>query len=254
MAQTPRLIATVVAGLVGLAFPAPEARAASLSVNPTQIKLSKESPSALLTIKNEGTTATRVQVTVHVWAQRLDGQMDLKPTTDIVFFPSMLTLEAGQGRTIRIGTTAAFTTTERSYRIFIEELPSPGTEGLDASAVRMYTRLGIPIFLAPHNAKALPSLSTVKLDNGALNFRLENTGSAHFVPESIEVKGYGARGEATFNRKLTGWYVLAGSARDFTVPFDSPDCSRLRSLVIEAHVGQTVLKEQLATPRGTCRP
>src|SRR5918993_1012440 len=107
MAQMPRLIATVIAGLAGLILSASEARAASLSVNPTQIRLSRQSPSALLTIKNEGSSPTRVQIAVHAWDQRLDGQMDLKPTTDIVFFPSMLTLNPGQGRTIRIGTTAA---------------------------------------------------------------------------------------------------------------------------------------------------
>jgi fimbrial chaperone protein len=253
MAHTPRLIATAVAGLVGLVLPAPEARAASLSVNPTQIRLSRQSRSALLTIKNEGSTATRVQITVHAWAQRLDGQMDLKPTTDIVFFPSMLTLNPGQGRTIRIGTTAAFTGTEQSYRIFIEELPTPQT-GTEGSAVRMYTRLGIPIFLSPPDEKPVPALAAATLESGTLNFRLENSGTAHFVPDSVVVKGYGARGEVILNHKLTGWYVLAGGARAFDVSFESPDCSRLRTLAIEAQVGETLLKEQLATPRGTCRP
>jgi fimbrial chaperone protein len=120
--------------------------------------------------------------------------------------------------------------------------------------VRMYTRLGIPIFLEPPAGKAQPGIAAVRLDAGALNFRLENTGTSHFVPDSIVVKGYGARGEAAFNRPLTGWYVLAGSSREFSVAFDSPDCSRLRSLVVEARVGEAVVKEQLDTPRGTCRP
>ena len=254
MAHTPRLIATVVAGLVGLGVPAPEARAASLSVNPTQIRLSTRTPSSLLTLRNEGTSATRVQVSAHAWTQRLTGEMDLKPTTDIVFFPSLLTLEPGQARTIRIGTTAAFAATEQSYRIFIEELPSPNVGGTEASAVRMYTRLGIPIFLEPPVAKVQPGLAKVALDAGTLSFQLANTGTTHFVPDSVVVKGFGARGEAAFDRKLTGWYVLAGSARQFTVAFDSPECSRLRSLVIEARVGDAVMKEQIDTPRGTCRP
>jgi fimbrial chaperone protein len=254
MAYRPRLIATVVAGLAGLVVSAPEARAASLSVNPTQIRLSPRAPSSLLTLKNEGTASTRVQITVHAWTQHLDGQMDLKPTTDIVFFPSMLTLEPGQARTIRIGTTAAFAAAEQSYRIFIEELPSPNAGGLEASAVRMYTRLGIPIFLEPRDAKSEPRLASVSLAAGMLRFDLENAGTMHFVPDSVVVRGFGPKGEAAFDRKLTSWYVLAGSARRFTVDFDSPDCSRLRSLVIEARVGDAVIKEQLAAPRGTCRP
>jgi hypothetical protein len=118
----------------------------------------------------------------------------------------------------------------------------------------MYTRLGIPIFLEPRDAKSQPRLGAVSLNGGTLSFQLENTGTMHFVPDAVVVKGYGGRGEAAFDRKLTSWYVLAGSARRFTVAFDSPDCSRLRSLVIEATVGDAVIKEQLAAPRGTCRP
>ena len=254
MAYQPRLIATVIAGLVGLAVPAPEARAASLSVNPTQIRLSPRAPSALLTLRNEGTAAIRVQVSVHAWAQRLTGEMDLNPTTDIVFFPSMLTLEPGQARTIRIGTTASFTQREQAYRMFVEELPSPNAPGTDASAVRMYTRLGIPIFLEPETVRTEAALSDVRLQGDTLTFRLRNTGTWHFIPDTVVVRGSGPRGEVVLDRNLTGWYVLAGTAREFTVTFDSNECGVVRALAIEARVGHLELKEQLATPRGTCRP
>lgn len=254
MACTPRLTVTMMAGLLGLAFPAPEARAASLSVNPTKIQLTREAPRALLNLKNEGTAPTRIQITAHAWNQGLDGQMELRPTTDLVFFPSLLVLEPGQSRAIRIGTTMRFAASERSYRIFVEELPPSASEGQQASAVRMYTRLGIPVFLRPERPEPRPALGGLSLDEGAFTFRLANAGTGHFVPNSVVVRGVTASGEPALERKLTGWYVLAGGAREFRVPFDSPECSRIRSLVVEAQVDQLVLKEQLATPQGTCRP
>lgn len=255
MAHTPRLaVMTVITGLLGLAAPPPEARAASLSVNPTKIQLSRQLPSTLLTLRNEGASATRIQITAHQWDQTLGGEMMLKPTTDLVFFPSLLVLEPGQSRAIRIGTTTPFTASERSYRIFVEELPPPAAGAEEQSAVRMYTRLGIPVFLQPDRAAPRPALSGLSLDSGTFTFRLANAGTGHFVPDSVVVRAVDANGEPALERKLTGWYVLAGGARQFTVPFETPECSRIRSLIVEAQVNEVVLKEQLATPQGTCRP
>lgn len=246
------VILAAVAGLAGLFTFAPEAGAAALSVNPTKIRLSARAPTALLTVKNDGDSPLRVQLTVQAWSQQLGGEMQLEPTTDIVFFPSLLALGPGQARTIRIGTTAPFAATERSYRIFVEELPPPRTGDEVAGGVRMYTRLGIPIFLQPERPKAEPVLAGVELGNGALSFRIENAGTMHFVPESVEVKGLGADGSVAFTRRLQAWYVLSGGARRFTVPFEAADCNHLRSLAIEVRVGDAVLKEHRATPQGTC--
>jgi fimbrial chaperone protein len=255
MAHAPRLAATMMTGLLGLAWPAPEARAASLSVNPTKIQLSKQLPSTVLTLRNEGTTPTRLQITAHAWDQSLNGDMELGPTTDIVFFPSLLVLEPGQSRAIRIGTATPFTPSERSYRIFVEELPPAATpEGEQPSAVRMYTRIGIPVFLQPERPEPRPGLAGVGVADGAVVFRLTNAGTMHFVPKSVVVRAVAAPGEPPIQRELNSWYILAGGARQFSVPFESPDCSRIRSLTVEAQVDELVLKEQLATPQGTCRP
>jgi len=252
MAYAPRLAVTMMTGLLGLALPAPEARAASLSVNPTKIQLSRQLTSTLLTLKNEGDSAIRIQVSSHAWDQGLNGEMELQPTTDIVFFPSLLTLEPGETRRVRVARAKAITAREQTYRIFVEELPSG--EGEQPSAVRIFTRIGIPVFLQPDRPESRPALSELAVADGTLLFRLTNAGTKHYVPTSVVVRGVAAGGEAALQRELNSWYVLAGGARQFTVPFDSPDCSRIRSLIVEAQVDELVLKEQLATPRGTCRP
>jgi hypothetical protein len=51
---------------------------------------------------------------------------------------------------------------------------------------------------------------------------------------------------------VSGWYVLAGSTRTFSVPLDRPGCERVRSLLVEVRVGETVLKSPLAAPGGAC--
>ena len=57
----------------------------------------------------------------------------------------------GEQRNIRIGTAAPPGASEKTFRIFIEELPAPaaGSSGGLPGQVTIRTRLGIPIFLGP---------------------------------------------------------------------------------------------------------
>jgi len=207
----------------------------------------------MLAVRNESPQAVTLQVSAFAWAQSAEGEMQLQPTEDIVFFPALLTLQPGEQRRIRVGTTAALGgTVERSYRLFIEELPPERRS--DTTVVAVLTKMGIPIFLQPSTAKAQAGVRNLAISSGAFSFHLENTGSVHFVPSAVRVVGASATGETVFDRNLQSWYVLAGGTRVFTVPTPEPECSRLRSLAVEVHVGDSVVKERLETPRGTCGP
>jgi fimbrial chaperone protein len=244
------------AGAVALALIAAAAPAAasSFAVDPTLIQLSPRASSSLLAVKNESPQAVTLQVSAFAWAQSSDGEMQLQPTDDIVFFPALLTLQPGEQRRIRIGTTAALgSSLERSYRLFVEELPPERRAG-DTTVVSVLTKMGIPIFLQPSTTKAQAGLRNLAASGGAFSFHLENTGSVHFVPSAVRITGVGGAGETVFDRTLQSWYVLAGGTRVFRVPTPAPDCSRLRSLAVEVHVGDSVVKERLETPRGTCGP
>ena len=226
--------------------------AASFSVDPTQIRLSADTPSALLTIRNESTHAVRMQLTAAAWSQSLRGEMELQPTGDIVFFPALFTLAPGQDRKIRVGTTASFGGVERSYRLIVEELPPDPSQVPPGSGVQMLTRISLPVFLRPASPRAAAALQAVGLVDGSVSFRLQNTGTVHVTPEAVRVRGFAAGGETVIDRDIAGWYVLAGSARVFTLGISPPDCSRIRSLAIQVTVNGTVLSERLEAPGGTC--
>src|SRR5688572_25193200 len=123
-----------------------EAAAASFTVDPTQIYLSGRSSSVLLTLHNESKDTLRFQLSVFAWAQSASGEMRLEPTQDIVFFPSLLTLKPDETRRVRVGSTAAFEAREKTYRIFVEELPPVDRAG-NRGGVRVLTKMGIPIFM-----------------------------------------------------------------------------------------------------------
>jgi fimbrial chaperone protein len=238
--------------LVGLAVvQADAARASSYGVNPNRVFLSPTVRSALLSLKNDADQPLRFQLSVMAWTESPRGEMQLAPTDDIIVFPMLLTLGKGEERKVRIGAATSFGTTEKTYRLFVEELVSaekPAAPGV----VTVLTKMGIPIFLEPANPIARASLGGLTLTDGVFLFQIQNSGTIHVLPQSVKVRGFDAQGEGVFEREAGAWYVLAGGLRLFEFPVPRPECERLRSLVVEVLLGDRTLKEQLETPSGAC--
>lgn len=229
-------------------------RASSFTVNPTRVYLSATVSSALMTLKNESREPLRMQIKAQRWAQGLDGEMQLSPTEDLIVFPALLTLKPGEERKIRVAPSTAFGAVEKSYRLYVEELPPSSDAAAGGASVKILTRLGIPVFLQPARPQAAALVRDVGLSKGALVFHLANTGNSHFLPSAITVRGFAAGGQAVQDWPVSGWYVLAGSSRAFSVPLERPACERVRSLLVEVQVGETVIKSPLTTPGGACAP
>ena len=224
------------------------ADAATFTVEPTQITLSGHTNSVLLTLRNESTETLRFELSVFKWAQSSAGEMQLEPTEDVVFFPSLLTVGPGESRRVRVGSATSPDSREKSYRIFVEELPPGNRQG---NGVRVLTKMGIPIFVAPIKEIAAATLNGLDLQNGTLRFTLNNDGTVHFVPGDIHVKGF-AGSAAALDGQVGGWYVLAGGRREFTVPLTTAQCSGITSLLVEIQFGSDLLQERLQTPNGVC--
>src|SRR2546430_9969166 len=125
--------------------------AAGLNVSPVQVRLTPEESKALITLRNDGQGETRFQVSAKAWDEDAVKGMVLTPTQDVVFFPALFVLKAGEAKNVRVGVTVPFGTMERTYRVFIEELPPPEKPST-TSSVRVLTRVGIPVFVAPVKA------------------------------------------------------------------------------------------------------
>ncbi|HZH04353.1 MAG TPA: fimbria/pilus periplasmic chaperone, partial [Myxococcaceae bacterium] len=155
----------VAAILAVFAFLSPRfafAQAAGLNVSPIQIYLTPNSRNTLLTIRNDGAEEGRYQLDVFDWGENERGEMQLRPTREVVFFPRLLVLKPGEQRNVRVGATAEPVNEEKTYRIFIEELPPPKRPG-SGVGVKVLTKIGLPIFLTPNGAAAVPKLHDFKV-------------------------------------------------------------------------------------------
>jgi fimbrial chaperone protein len=225
------------------------ASAATFTVDPTQIFLSGRTGSVLLTLRNESTETLQFQLSAFAWAQSPAGEMQLEPTEDIVFFPTLLTLKPMETRRVRVGSATPQDRREKTYRIFVEELPPTGNTA--STGVRVLTKMGIPIFVRPVKEVATAQLNDLRQQDGALRFTLTNAGTVHVVPQTIKVRGL-AGSNAAFDRELEGWYVLAGGRREFEMAFPKNACAHVTSIVVDVQFASGKLQERLQTPSGAC--
>lgn len=239
-------------GAAALLVCALPAHASTFTVNPTRVTLSEATSSALLTVKNAGDEPVRVQVTFKAWTQSPLGEMQLAPTSDLIVFPTLFELQPGTERTVRVARATPPGTIEKTYRVFVEELPPVSEDGSARPGIRMLTRMGIPVFIQPARPVARAALKALALDGGRLSFTLENLGNVHFMPGEVTVQGYAADGRPLLIRTTQGWYVLAGGTRRFEVTFDAPACTDVRRLGVEVKIGDSVVSGQLQTAGGVC--
>jgi fimbrial chaperone protein len=221
--------AVAIAALLG----APHAAAASnFTVTPTEVDLSTTTTSALVTVRNGSKAPLRFEVTLVSWSEDEHGRMTLNPSADVTFFPKLIELAAGASRNVRIGITAGMARdVERSFRLFIEELPNQSAAAANAVALR--TKVGIPVFVRPAKPTRTAVLDGVSVENGKVLARVKNTGNLHINVDNVSVKGTGGSAVPTFTKEGPGWYVLPGATRIFEVPMTATECKATTSVAVE---------------------
>jgi fimbrial chaperone protein len=230
------------------------ASGSTFTVSRVNVFLTSQAKSEVVTIRNTSDVPLRFQVNVFAWDQNAQGEMALTATRDIVFFPPLFSLKPGEERNLRIGTATSAGTTEKTYRLFIEELPSQEGGSGPPGQVAIRTRLGIPIFLRPVKEAIAGRVDQVGVRDSHLAFALRNIGNVHFVAQAIRITGYGATGDTVLEGKLEGWYVLAGGTRLFDLELPTDKCPLLKTVVVEVQTPQAAFTERVDLPTVSCRP
>lgn len=229
---------------------APPALAAELEVSPVLVELAGDKRTALLTVRNGGAAPTRFEAKAFAWTQGADGAMKLSPTREVAVFPPLLELAPGESRNLRVGTDAAPRDTERAWRLTIEELPREDASPAGMS-VRVLTRIGLPIFLAPSGEPvARGEIVFVERARGKIRFALRNTGTVRLRPTAVTLALVSGRGEAVFEQALEPWYVLAREERLWEVEAPAGACERAAEMVVTVQLERGPLTGRAP---GACR-
>jgi fimbrial chaperone protein len=240
-----------VAALAALLARSPPARAAEVQVNPVLVELSTAAPSAIVVLRNVGKEAARFEVQVRAWSQNEAGEMELVATDDVVAYPLVVELAPGEQRNLRVGGATPPGPVEKSYRLFIKELPAPPRPGA-GSGVRVLSRIGLPVFVAPQQAVERVAVEDLKVRDGKVTFTLRNAGTVRVRPSSVVVTASLHRAAAPLERELAAWYVLAGGARRYELDLPRESCARIREVGVAVALERGPLRAKVATPAGAC--
>lgn len=205
---------------VSIAFVVPVlAQATSMQVAPIRLVSTSLRPIAAMTVGNNEQTEIAVQAEVLEWSQ-VDGQDVYFATQDVLVNPSIFRLAGDSQQIVRIGLRIPREAKERSYRIFLQQIPLeralPGLPGTEGARLQTLLRIGVPIFVPPAVAtydvrwhlKAVEALARAN-DGRRYALVINNYGTEHVQLTHVGVRsGQGAE----IAQKSLSQYVLAGQS------------------------------------------
>jgi fimbrial chaperone protein len=164
----------VFAASLGALLAGGAASAQSLTVLPVNIELGPGQLATTLTVLNQGTAETSVQIRALLWSQS-DGVETLTPSDEVLASPPIATIPAAGSQVVRLVLRHPPKGHEATYRVLLDQIPPPAAPG----TVRIALRLSIPIFAEPET-RALPHVRyRVETDAGKAYLIASNDGGSH---------------------------------------------------------------------------
>jgi fimbrial chaperone protein len=162
--------ALLVSGLAG---------AADWEIDPVRVELTEQQKTGAITLRNTSDRPTSIQIQAMAWSQ-VDGKDVYTASRELMVSPPIVTIPAKGEQTIRTALRrAADATQELSYRINLQELPTPSVPGFLGVQVAM--RVGLPVFVQPLSGESTPNLvwSVGSLPGYQLKVGMKNQGNTH---------------------------------------------------------------------------
>jgi fimbrial chaperone protein len=205
--------------------------AAEFSVSPIRLQFESAMRSGTLTVRNTASRPIRFQLRLVQWTQDASGEDIYTPSDDLIFFPRQMSIAAGDQAIVRVGPKSNLTAAEKTYRLRIEQLAEENQE-FSESVINFTISFAIPIFLGATDAKSKAVVMPLQMHDGLLSATVQNSGKSQFRIETLEVKG--ADG---YSQKVGGWYLLAGSKREYSLSIPKEACHASKHLNLIVKVG-----------------
>ncbi len=180
--------------------------AQSLSVLPVNVLLAPGQSATSLTVTNQGTIETAIQIRAYAWSQK-DDDDQLTTSNAVVVSPPLVSIAPGATQVVRLILRQPPQGREATYRILLDQTPPPTQPGI----VHIVFRLSIPIFAQPTTRAVSHVQFHIECDSGKLYLVGVNDGLRHEALRNI-VLSTSDRGKLKEDAGASP-YILAGATR-----------------------------------------
>jgi fimbrial chaperone protein len=214
--------------------------------------------SGAFSVINGGNEKLNVQISAKEWSQDAEGKDVYEETKDLVFFPKIMTVEPNEQRAIRIGVKAPAALQEKTFRLFVEEIPSPKKDsdmkpaGKITAGLTIAFRFSTPIFVKPVQPKETGIIETIGMSAGSVRATIKNSGNVHFKVLTVTFSGKAIDGKELLSKEVAGWYVLHGKSRPFEVVVPQEFCESLATIKVEAKAENFTIDGTLNVQKKMC--
>ncbi|PKN12358.1 MAG: hypothetical protein CVU69_07690 [Deltaproteobacteria bacterium HGW-Deltaproteobacteria-4] len=222
-------------------------------VIPILLNFDQKTRSGVITLYNEGENKISLQVKSYTWSQDSDGKDQYQEDAELVFFPRLLTIEPGKSQVLRVGMQIPATSSEKTYRLFIEEIPE-ARKADQGATIAITLRFGIPIYVAPLKSEPRGEFTEATLDKGQIVTVIKNTGNVHFRIQSVQLIAKDANGAEVLRRKIDGWYLLSGASRPYLFTLPPEECRQAATLEILADTDREDIATAIKVDPQACNP
>jgi fimbrial chaperone protein len=194
--------------------------------------------SGAFSVINSGEDKLTCQIEVKEWSQDAEGKDTYTDANDIVFFPKIMTVEPNEQRAVRIGIKGPLSAKEKTYRLFVEEIPSQkkATDQKEAGKITagltIAFRYSMPIFVKPARPQESGIIEKIDMAKGVVRAVVRNAGNVHVKLLSVTLHGKAADGTELFSKEIAGWYVLHGFARTYEAAIPLDVCDQLSTIEV----------------------
>ncbi len=212
------VLATSAAGAEEAPATAPSAAAEAgvrVSLAPLRIEMDGAEIAATMRVHNPSKAeAIGIQMRAFDWSQASDGSDVYAPADDVRITPAIITIEPGKTQVFRIIRREAPPTTERRYRIAIDQLPDPRARNTSISETRI--RFTVPMFV--DRATSAPASLAWSIAGNTL--RVTNSGQQ--TPRMVNLALTDAAGREIEVEGVSLHYVMGGSTLNWALPGGCP--------------------------------
>jgi fimbrial chaperone protein len=248
----------LVASLLFMAVFISPAIAADFQIQPTTLDLGGSVKSGVFSVINNGNDQIDFQVSVKEWNQDEKGKDVYVDTKEIVFFPKVMSVEANGQRAVRIGVKAPPSPKEKTYRLFVEEIPTPKKtsdvklQGKIQAGLTIAFRFSMPIFVKPLRPQESYVLDRIEMSKGAVKAIVKNTGNVHVKLSAVKFSGKTAGGKELYSKEVAGWYILHGLSLPYEAAVPKELCRQLATIDVSAQTENGNINGALNVQKNMC--